>query len=214
VTLLLLRHGESEGNAKRRIQGWAEYELTALGLLQADAAGRHLATREAGSAAVALYSSPLRRARGTAEIVGAHLGLEVVDLPDLREYGFGEAQGLLWEEAQRRFGLVGRDWGSGRVPGEEGMPAFRERVTRQIEELARRHAEDVAIAVIHGGVLGACTSRLMGLGDGAYAQIYAANCGLTTLRVGMDGETAIEVLNEVCYLRDLGEIQKEPWLAP
>ena len=210
MTLLLLRHGESEGNVQRRIQGWAEYELTALGREQAGAAGHHLV----GYAAAALYSSPLPRARGTAEIVGAHTGLEVVDLPDLREYGFGEAEGLLWEEAQRRFGLVGRAWGSGGVPGEEGMPAFRERVARQIEELAQRHAEDVAIAVIHGGVLGAFAARLMGLPDGEYAQIYAANCGLTTLRAGMDGQTTIEVLNEVCHLRTLGEIQKEPWLAP
>ena len=210
MTLLLLRHGESEGNVQRRIQGWAEYELTELGREQAEAAGRHLA----GSGASALYSSPLRRARGTAEIVGARLGLAVVDLPDLREYRFGEADGLLWREAQRRFGLVGRDWGSGRVPGEEGMPAFRDRVARQLEELAQRHAEEVAIAVTHGGVLGAFAARLMGLEDGAYAQIYAANCGLTTVRSGMDGHTAIEVLNEVCHLRALGEIQKEPWLVP
>lgn len=210
MTLLLLRHGESEGNVQRLIQGWAEYDLTALGRLQAEAAGSHLAGHEVA----ALYSSPLRRARATAEIVGAQLGLEVLDLPDLREYGFGEAEGLRWQEAQQRFGLAGREWGSGRVPGEEGMPGFRDRVERQIEELAQRHVQDVAVAVIHGGVLGAFAARLMGLEDGAYAQIFAANCGLTTLRPGMDGATSIEVLNEVCHLRDLGAIQKEPWLTP
>ncbi len=209
MTLLLLRHGESEGNVQRVIQGWAEYELTELGRQQAEATGQHLLD----CGASALYSSPLRRARGTAEIVGARLGLEVVDLTDLREYGFGEAEGLLWRDAQRRFGLAGRDWGSGGIPGEEGMPAFRDRVARQIEELAQRHSDDVAIAVIHGGVLGAFAARLMGLEDGQYAQIYAANCGLTTVHAGMDGRTAIEVLNETCHLRDLGEVQKEPWLT-
>jgi probable phosphoglycerate mutase len=209
MTLLLLRHGESEGNVQRRIQGWADFELTELGRRQADAAGRRLA----GAGAVALYTSPLGRARATAEIVAEHTGHEVVELLDLREYGFGEAQGLRWDEAQERFGLVGRNWGTGRVPGEEGMPAFRDRVHRQLEELAERHAEDVAIAVVHGGVVGAFVARLMGLDDGRYAQIYSANCGLTSLRRGIDDHTAVEVLNEVCHLRGLGEIQKEPWLA-
>ena len=102
-------------------------------------------------------------------IVAEHTGLEIVDLPDLREYRFGEAQGLLWSEAQARFGFGGRDWGSGGVPGEEGTSAFRDRVSQQIEELAQRHASDVAIAVLHGGVVGALVSRLMGLADSEYA---------------------------------------------
>ncbi len=209
MTLLLLRHGESEGNATRRIQGWSDHGLTELGRQQAEAAGRYLA--DAG--AVALYSSPLRRARDTAVIVAGHTGLQILDLPDLREYRFGEAQGLLWSEAQERFGLVGRNWGTGGIPGEEGTTAFRDRVERRIEELAQRHASDVAIAVVHGGVVGALVSRLMGLDDSDYAQIYSTNCGITTLRRGMDDRTAIETLNEVCHLRELGEIATEPWLA-
>lgn len=209
MTLLLLRHAESEGNATGRIQGWSEHGLTDLGRQQAEAAGRRLA----GAGAVALYSSTLRRARDTAAVVAGHTGLEIVDVPDLREYRFGEAQGLLWSEAAERFGLVGRDWGAGGIPGEEGATAFRDRVQRQVEELAERHASDVAIAVIHGGVLGAFVSRLMGLPDAEYAQIYGANCGITTLSQGMDGRTAVTGLNHVSHLRDLGEIAKEPWLA-
>ena len=209
MTLLLLRHAESEGNATGRIQGWSDHGLTELGRQQAEAAGRHLA--DAG--AVALYSSTLRRARDTAAAVAGHTGLEIVDVPDLREYRFGEAQGLRWSEAAERFGLVGRDWGTGGIPGEEGTPAFRDRVQRQVEELAQRHASDVAIAVIHGGVLGALVSRLMGLPDEEYAQIYGANCGITTLSQGMDGRTAVAGLNSVSHLRELGEIAKEPWLA-
>ena len=209
MTLLLLRHAESEGNATGRIQGWADFGLTELGRQQAEAAAHHLA--DAG--AVALYSSPLRRARDTAVIVAEHTGLDVVDLPDLREYRFGEAQGLLWSEAQERFGLVGRDWGTGGIPGEEGTTAFRDRVQLQVEELAQRHTSDVAIAVVHGGVVGAVVSRLMGLEDSEYAQIYSTNCGITRLSQGMDGRTAVVGLNDVCHLRALGEIAKEPWLA-
>ncbi len=209
MTLLLLRHGESEGNVQRRIQGWLDYPLTPIGWEQAAASGRFLAGREA----VALYSSPLRRARETADRVAEHTGHEVIDLPDLREYRFGEAQGLLWDEARERWGLVGRDWGSGRIPGEEGVTAFRTRVARQVEELLARHADDVAICVVHGGVLGAVVATLCGLADREYAQIYTANCGVTTISSGADGRASIEVLNEVCHLRALGEIEKEPWVS-
>ncbi len=209
MSLLLLRHGESEGNRDRRIQGWLEYPLTALGREQADASGRHLASFEV----TALYSSPLRRARETADLVATHSGHDVVALPDLREYHFGEAEGLVWAEARERWGLEGRDWGRGRIPGEEGVRAFRARVARQIEELLERHQDETAICVVHGGVLGAVVAWLCGLADDRYAQIYTANCGITTIAANEDGRPALLVLNEVCHLRALGAIQKEPWLS-
>ena len=102
---------------------------------------------------------------------------------------------------------------AGASPARKARAAFRDRVSQQIEELAQRHASDVAIAVVHGGVVGALVSRLMGLADSDYAQIYSTNCGITTLSQGMDGHTAVVSLNDVCHLRALGEIAKEPWLA-
>lgn len=210
MTLLLLRHGESEGNAEGRIQGSSDEGLTDLGRRQAEAAGRRLA--RAGAAA--LYSSDLRRARDTAAVVAAHTGHEAVaEIPALREYGFGEAEGMRWEAARDRYGLDGRNWGSGRIPGEERMAAFRDRVHAAIEELALRHASDVAVAVTHGGVVGAIVSRLLGLGDDGHASIHSANCGVTELRTGADGRIAIGLLNDVCHLRELGAVPADPWLT-
>ena len=210
MTLLLLRHGESEGNRARVVQGQlSHYALTPLGREQAEAAARRLAALDLA----ALYSSPLRRARETADIVAAHSGLEVIEAPDLQEYGFGEAQGLTWDEMVERFHVVGRDWGRGSVPGEEGSAAFRDRVARQIGELAGRHREGTAVAVLHGGVLGAAVARICGLGDGEYAQIYTANCGITEVAVAPDGRLALRGLNDVCHLRALGGARTEPWLS-
>ena len=115
---------------------------------------------------------------------------------------------MVWADAAQRFGLVGRDWGSGSIPGEEGMPAFRDRVWRGLITLAERHAEETAIAVIHGGVLGAFVARMMGLEDREYAQIFASNCGITTVGVGLDGAPGIDVLNDVCHLRSLGRCRE------
>jgi broad specificity phosphatase PhoE len=207
VTLLLVRHGESEGNALGVVQGWQPHPLTPFGHEQAAATAVRLAALEVAT----VYSSPLARARQTAEAIAATQGLEVADLPDLREYCFGEAEGLRWDEARVRFGLDGRSWGAGEIPGEEGMEAFRARIGAQVAALAERHSEDLAVAVVHGGVLGAVVATVCELPLGVYAQIHTANCGITTVTF-REGRVAIEVLNDVCHLRDLGTVPKEPWL--
>lgn len=198
MTLIFLRHGESEGNVQRVIQGWLELPLTPRGEAEAAAAGRRLAS----SGATALYTSPLRRARQTADIVSAATGLEAVELPDLREYGFGEAQGLRWEQAATRWGLLDRDWGIGSVPGEEGMEAFRVRVRRQFDELHERHTDSLAIAVIHGGVFGALVASLCGLEAHEHAQLYTGNCGIMVVTRERSGDPVIVALNDMCHLKE------------
>lgn len=195
MTLLLLRHGESQGNVERVIQGWLELPLTDRGQRQAMFAAQRLAT----TGAAALYTSPLLRARQTVAPVAAATDLEPIDVPDLREYCFGAAEGLRWEQAAARWGLSDRDWGVGAVPGEEGMAAFRTRVARQFDALAALHTDDVAICVVHGGVLGAVVAHLCGLLPHEHAQLYTGNCGIATFEQGAGG-TVILGLNDQCHL--------------
>ncbi|NIV74009.1 MAG: hypothetical protein GWN37_04025, partial [Gammaproteobacteria bacterium] len=76
----------------------------------------------------AIYSSTLARAKGTATPVAAALGLSIGERTELREYGYGAAEGLRWEEIERRFGLTLGQWGQGLIPGEEGPVTFDRRV--------------------------------------------------------------------------------------
>lgn len=195
MTLLLLRHGESEGNVLRVIQGWADYALTARGRQQAEFA----AARLASAGAVALYTSPLQRAAVTAEAVTRATGLQPVVTPDFREYCFGEAQEMRWEEAAARWGLEDRDWGVKLVPGEEGMPAFRERVSRAFDALASKHAHDVAICVLHAGTLGAVVESLCDIQPHEHASLYTGNCGLGTF-AQVQGRTVILGLNDQAHI--------------
>lgn len=207
MTLLLVRHGESTGNTERVIQGWLDRPLTARGLAQAERVAVHLdghlsghpAGRLAGNDAVALYSSPLARARHTADRIAARLSLPVIEESNLREYCFGEAQGLAWAEARARWDLGERDWGAGRVPGEEGMPAFRERVWGRLHELAMHHRDGAAIVVAHGGVIGAFAAVLFGLEPAQHPSVHAANGSITTVAVEHD-RLVIHSLNDRCHL--------------
>lgn len=200
MPLIFLRHGESEGNARGLIQGWLDYPLTERGREQAFLAASHLV----GAGAATLYSSPLRRARETAEAVSAETAMPIVEEVALSEYHFGEAEGLRWEQAAERWGLSDHDWGVGGVPGEEGIAAFRTRVGAAFDELLDRHRDDLAICVAHGGVIGAAVAHVCGLAPRSYAQIYTANCSVTRFERDERGPV-ITALNEQCHLRVLDE---------
>ena len=73
--------------------------------------------------------------------------------------------------------------------------------------------DGTAVAVLHGGVLGATVARICDLGDSEYAQIYTANCGITEVDAAQDGRLTLRSLNDVCHLRALGGPQTEPWLS-
>ncbi len=91
---MLLRHGESEGNAAGRMQGQRDYPLSTLGRDQASRVGDFLATL--GHSFAAVYVSPLKRASETASIVFER-GVQpapVVD-PDLHEIGAGRLEGSM-----------------------------------------------------------------------------------------------------------------------
>ena len=191
MTLLLLRHGESEGNVLRVIQGWRDYPLSERGHRQAG----YAADRLASVGATTLYASPLARAADTARAVARTTALEVQWTSDFREYHFGAAEGMRWNEAARRWGLLDRDWGVGLVPGEEGMEAFRARVWGQFEALHARHRDDLAICVLHAGTIGALVEVLCGLPVHEHVALYTGNCGIAVIE-DAGGEPSMLTLND------------------
>ncbi len=191
MTVLFLRHGESEGNVLRAIQGWYDYPLTERGHRQAS----YAAARLADCGASTLYTSPLRRAADTAGAVATATGLLAIETPDFREYCFGEAQSMRWAEAAAKWGLADRDWGVGKVPGEEGMEAFRARVARQFEALLDAHEDDLAISVLHAGTLGAIVEYVCGMALHEHAALFTGNCGIAVMRRA-NGAASIVTLND------------------
>ena len=95
---LLIRHGESVGNQEWRLQGQKEFPMSKRGRRQAE----RLARRLGGMDVAAVYSSPIRRAGETAEVIAQRLGLAVQALPGVEEYDFGELSGLTWGEIQQQ----------------------------------------------------------------------------------------------------------------
>ena len=99
TVILLARHGQSDWNRERRWQGHADRPLTDEGKRQAGA----LADRLEDIPVDAIYSSDLRRARETAEVVAERRGLEIHERSELREVDVGSWSGLTRDEAEERF---------------------------------------------------------------------------------------------------------------
>lgn len=145
MTLLyLVRHGETDWNRARRIQGSTDIPLNDTGRAQAALAGALLSRRVWQGIA----SSPLSRAYETAQIIGAAVGLTDVEvLDDVVERAYGEAEGLADHEIARRFP------GDTPVPGRETREEVASRVIPTLIALARRHPGGNLIVATHGGVI-------------------------------------------------------------
>ena len=149
TTILLARHGETDWNREGRFQGHADPPLNETGRAQA----AELAAVLAGIQLAAVYSSPLRRALETAELVAATHGVDPVPIDALREVDVGSWQGLTRAEVGVRFPeQLSRwfDYAQGWEDGESYEEMGR-RVVSALLELAAAHEGQRILAVTHGG---------------------------------------------------------------
>jgi broad specificity phosphatase PhoE len=149
--ILLARHGQTADNAGGRILGRRDPPLTAVGAAQAQRLGTALADRGLR----ALWTSPLRRARSTAEIVGTVLGLVPVVLPDLIESARGSWEGRTVAEIARESAELHAAFVAGdpafAFPGGESL---REQGARTARALATIAAGPLpALVVAHAGTI-------------------------------------------------------------
>lgn len=154
--LVLIRHGETDWNRSRTIQGQRDIPLNDTGFAQAAAVADLLKTLKVD----AIHASDLARARQTAEAIARPHGLPVVAEPGLRERHWGRFQGLRFDEIrdiapEAHARMVARDPGFVLEGGGESIEALVARVNQVLSRLARGRAGQTIVAVAHGGVLDA-----------------------------------------------------------
>lgn len=156
MRLFLIRHAESVANAERRWQGHADFPLSERGQEQAALLGQAIAA--VGLAAPAIYSSPLQRARATADAIASATGAEVTEWDALKEFDVGAFSGRTLDEVRSdhsdwvdQFEKT-RDWHH--VPGAETPADRAKRALAVIEHLLNLHPDgSEVICVTHGGIM-------------------------------------------------------------
>lgn len=163
--LILLRHGETEYNATRRMQGQLDTNLSERGIAQAHTAAKEL--RDLGIKKI--ISSDLTRARDTAGVVGDDLGVEVVVDKRLRETHLGQWQGKTHDEVDTAHDGARARWRSDATwapPEGESRIDVAQRSRAVVDELLDTYDEwgnSAVLLVAHGGTIAALTASLLGL---------------------------------------------------
>jgi probable phosphoglycerate mutase len=205
TSLVLLRHGETDWNATRRLQGWAPVPLNERGREQAAAAAEHLADEYDVDRVLA---SDLRRTRETARPVCAAVGREATFESAWRERGVGVYQGLDYEDfldGYPEFDVEqsGTAAVRARPEGGESVLDLRERVLDRWNALLdASDAEETVLVVTHGGPIYTIFNAVRGRSvvDSFRSGKHQKNCAVNEFH--HDSETgAIEVVrrNETGY---------------
>jgi probable phosphoglycerate mutase len=166
--ILLIRHGETDWNAERRLQGHLDIPLNAEGLWQAEALGRSLLSEPLD----AIIASDLQRARQTAHAIAAPRGMTVLIDPGLRERCFGAFEGLRYDEIGAVYPEAYAAWRArdldARYPRgvhvAETMREFFERAVGAITRLVSSNCYRKIAIVTHGGVLECAYRAAHGVG--------------------------------------------------
>ncbi|MEU4841463.1 bifunctional RNase H/acid phosphatase [Nocardia testacea] len=198
--LLLLRHGQTELSVQRRYSGRGNPPLTAVGREQAARAAKMLAAK--GDIA-AIVTSPLGRARETAEAAGAALGIEVRVVDGLTETDFGEWEGLTFREAAERDPELHARWlgdPSLPAPGGESFDAVRERVEAVRRDLVARYPGANVVVVSHVTPIKTLLQLALGVGPSLLYRLHLDLASLSLAEFYPDGGSSVRLVNDTSYL--------------
>ena len=204
--LILIRHGQTEGNLRRLLVGRTDMPLDDLGRRQA------AATADFAAAAYQpdlVISSPLVRARDTAGEIGRRLGLPVEIEPGLVELDFGDVEGWAIEEALTHHPhmaeiLLDPDGNDYSWPNGEMLGDFHRRVVECFRMLGEKHHGHHVIVVTHGGVIGSYYAQIDGRNPNDFTAYHFENCGVTRVEI-IDGEPRVLEANLTAHLLNVGD---------
>jgi broad specificity phosphatase PhoE len=207
--LVLIRHGESRATVDQVVAGRrGDQGLSERGVRQGAALRDRLARTHELEPVAALYSSELRRARETADIIAPALGLDSADVVSdaaLCELDPGVGDGLRWEEFERLYGLpdMRADPYVRLAPEGESLAEFQVRVGAALTAVANDHAGQTVVIACHGGVIDTAMVLFLGLARfGTYTQFSTANTSINewVLPVGDGGGWRLVRYNDIAHL--------------
>jgi probable phosphoglycerate mutase len=202
TSFLLLRHGETPLSVDKRFSGLGDAVLTANGKAQAEAAAVRL-SREPYRLDV-IVSSPLTRARQTAEAVAARTGLTVHVDEDLRETDFGHWEGHTFAEIQQKWPDELAAWLADPAvapPGGESFAATARRVERARERIVEEHEGRAVLVVSHVTPIKLLVRFALGAPLEALYRMQLDLACLSVIDYYADGPTVVRALNDTAHLR-------------
>jgi broad specificity phosphatase PhoE len=203
TNVLLIRHGQSRGNAERRFGGHTATPLSARGRNQAQATARVLKSESI----TAIYSSDLARAIETAQPLARLTGLPINSTNAFRERDVGVMEGLTFEDAAQQHpeqyaALLRRDF-EYVLSGGESYRQLLDRARQKLDEIIDENRGGRIVVFSHTGTICILALHLMGALDAPELKpvwISSANCGIARFELRDDGFVRVLAINDTNHL--------------
>lgn len=199
MQLILIRHGETLWNKEKRVQGKSDIELSEAGLEQA----RRLAVSLKHEDIAAIYSSPLKRARQTADVINGYHGRTIEMHEELMEMSMGDFEGFSFEDLMARESVFLRRWiadpAAVRMPKGETLEELQNRAWPRIEKIIAK--EENALVVSHNFTIAAILCRLKNINLSEFRSACVGNASKTVLTI-QNNETRIVAMDDQSHLSE------------
>jgi len=199
--IILVRHGETEWNVAEVFRGRIDIELNETGIKQAELLAEYLSHMKID----AVYSSPLKRALKTAEIIASYHKTAVEVAPGLIDFDYGEWQGLAHQEVRNKYEELYAEWINNpdqvRIPTGESLGEVRERAMGVVSDVIAKY-EGIVVLVSHRVVNKVLICALLGLDNSHFWNIKQDTCGITTF-IDEDGRFILTEHNNTSYLKPI-----------
>ncbi|RJR20838.1 MAG: histidine phosphatase family protein [Desulfobacteraceae bacterium] len=205
--IYLIRHGQTMWNKEEVFRGQSDIPLNDFGRQQASAIAKELQEKKLQNPV--FFSSPLKRARETAEIASSFLpGISVIDIEALIDIHFGEWQGQAKEKIEKLYPELYRMWLESPAevvfPGGEDLKKVADRAEKAFIAIAREHMENDVIIVTHRVINKVLLCRLLGAGFDSFWKIRQDTACINILTWEHFLFNML-VINDTCHLRPLGK---------
>jgi len=192
--VILVRHGQTDENVSGRISGQGPVPLNARGQEQARLAAEVLAPL----GITHIFSSPLVRARKTAEFLAERLQKSIEEIPDLREVGYGDWEGKTFNDMRTHpvAHQVFHDPINATFPNGESLLEVQQRGIQVIEWVRNTYPQGIVTVVSHGDVIRTALAHYLGMSFNEYRRLDLDNGAISVLEL-LDGWIRVKALNFV-----------------
>ncbi len=198
--ILFVRHGHTYWNEQKRYQGFADIELNSQGISESQKLSKRLAIEPIE----AIYSSPLKRAMQTADIVNKNFSKDIIQNENLKEINFGDWEGLRFDEIVNQYPELSQQWirnpDKMRPPKGENFLDLQKRAIIAFEEIYNANKGKNVLIVSHGGLISVLICHILQIELAGLWRFIAANTGISVIEE-RNQELFLTTFNEYSHLK-------------
>ena len=200
--IIVVRHGQTEWNVSQVFRGRADVPLNETGRKQAESLARALGFYKIK----AIYSSPLSRAKETAEAVAKKQRLKVKVSKLLLDISYGQWQGLSHEEVRKKWPEIYQLWHQAphqvKFPGGESLAEVRQRVEKFLGKAVLEHQSETIAAVSHRVAIKVLLCAALKIDNSYFWQLSQNTASFSVLEYE-NKAFSLTCLNEACHLKGI-----------